>query len=268
MKLNVVPARTGWLWVKLGLRVFMRQPLALAGLFFMFIASIFVLAALAELVSPAVARFLALALIPAATLGMMTATEEASRGVFPMPKHLLAAFRGAPQHRRAMAMLGLLYALGLLLILGISALFDGGLFAAAYMGTGPMLDQKSAAAPGLRAAVMVTGLLHIPFSLLFWHAPALVHWHGVSPIKSLFFSFVACVRNMGAFMVFGLAWLALLMLAGMVAIMLAGALGGPDKIGAVITVMAPLMAAVFSTSIFFTFRDTFGPEAPTTTKES
>lgn len=268
MKLHVVPARTGWLWVKLGFRVFMRQPLALAGIFFMFIASIFVVVALAEWVSPAVARFLALALIPAATLGMMTATEEASRGIFPLPKHLLVAFRGTPQHRRAMAVLCLLYALGLLMILGISALFDGGTFAAAYLGTGPMIDPKGAAAPGLRSAVIATGLLHIPFSLLFWHAPALVHWHGVSPIKSLFFSFVACLRNFGAFMFFGLAWLSLLMLAGMAAMILAGALGGPERVGGVITVMAPLMAAAFSTSVFFTFRDTFGLEVQPSGEES
>jgi hypothetical protein len=35
MKLHLVPARTGLAWVKLGMRTFLRQPLALAGLFFM-----------------------------------------------------------------------------------------------------------------------------------------------------------------------------------------------------------------------------------------
>ena len=34
VKLNIVPARTGLQWVKLGIRTFLRQPLALAGLFF------------------------------------------------------------------------------------------------------------------------------------------------------------------------------------------------------------------------------------------
>ena len=35
-----------------------------------------------------------------------------------------------------------------------------------------------------------------------------VHWHGVPPMKSLFFSGVACVRNFGAMTVFLLGWLA------------------------------------------------------------
>ena len=44
-------------------------------------------------------------------------------------------------------------------------------------------------------AMAVALLLHLPLFLMFWHAPALVHWHGVAPVKSLFFSVVACLRN-------------------------------------------------------------------------
>jgi len=35
MKLQLVPARTGLLWVRLGARVFWRQPMALTALFFL-----------------------------------------------------------------------------------------------------------------------------------------------------------------------------------------------------------------------------------------
>jgi hypothetical protein len=27
-------------------------------------------------------------------------------------------------------------------------------------------------------------VLYLPLSLLFWHAPGLVHWHGVPPVKA------------------------------------------------------------------------------------
>jgi len=37
MKLNIVPARTGITWVKLGIQTFFKQPLALAGLFFLWL---------------------------------------------------------------------------------------------------------------------------------------------------------------------------------------------------------------------------------------
>ena len=38
MKLKIVPPRTGIQWVKSGVLTFFRQPLALSGLFFMFVA--------------------------------------------------------------------------------------------------------------------------------------------------------------------------------------------------------------------------------------
>ena len=86
MKLNIVPARDGATWAKRGITTFFKQPLALSGLFFMFMA----LLSIATLV-PLIGAALALALLPAATLGLMAATQEASRGKFPMPVILISA---------------------------------------------------------------------------------------------------------------------------------------------------------------------------------
>jgi hypothetical protein len=93
--------------------------------------------------------------------------------------------------------------------------------------------------------------------MLFWHAPALVHWHGVPPVKSLFFSLVACLRNFGAFTVFSLVWMAVFIGAGMIVTSLAALAGGADAAGAAIFPAAMMMAAMFFTSIYFTFRDSF-----------
>ena len=43
MKLRTVPASTGLQWVRLGVKTFLRQPLAMSGLFFMFMATASVL---------------------------------------------------------------------------------------------------------------------------------------------------------------------------------------------------------------------------------
>ena len=113
MKLNIVPARTGYTWAKLGVQTFFKQPLALAGLFFMFMAVLSVAAFL-----PYLGSALALALLPAATLGLMAATLESTRGKFPMPSILISAFRAGQQRKRAMLMLGLMYAVAFLGIMG------------------------------------------------------------------------------------------------------------------------------------------------------
>lgn len=87
MKLQIVPARRGIHWVKAGVKTFFRQPLALSGLFFMFLALVSVIS-----IVPVVGNVLSLALLPAATLGLMAATREADNGKFPMPVLLISAF--------------------------------------------------------------------------------------------------------------------------------------------------------------------------------
>lgn len=251
MKLHIVPAKRGIHWVKSGMQSFMRQPLALAGLFFMFLALMSILNLI-----PILGSALALALLPGATLGLMAATREASSGKFPMPLILLSAFRAGRQQLRAMLVLGALYALGFVLILGISALIDGGKCARLYLMGGP-LTAEMVQAGDFQLAMLVSSILYLPLSLLFWHAPALVHWHGVAPVKSLFFSFIACMRNMGAYVVYGLTWMGAFLGFGITMALLGAILGSPEAVAAILYPAAMLMAAMFFTSIYFTFLDSF-----------
>jgi hypothetical protein len=251
MQLNLVPARTGMLWVKLGIRTFLKQPLALTGLFFMFMALMTVASQV-----PYIGFVIAMTLLPAATLGLMAATVEATKGKFPMPILLLAAFRGDKPKTRPMLVLGGLYAIGFLLAMGASYLVDGGDFARVYLG-GSTPTREMMMASEFQAAMWVFIGLHLPLSLTFWHAPALVYWHDFPPLKSLFFSAVACLRNFWAFAVFGITWLAVLVMMVVVITTLATLLGNPELAGDILFPMLLMTAAMFFTSLYFTFRDTF-----------
>ena len=200
MKLQIVPARQGAQWVKQGMRTFFKQPLALAGLFFMFMALMSVLSLV-----PVLGNVLALALLPGATLGLMAASKEAGQGKFPMPLVLISAFRADKVRLRAMLTLGALYAAAFLLVLGLTALVDGGKFASLYL-VGGGISAELLQSDDFEVAALLAMVFYIPLSLMFWHAPALVHWHGMTPAKSLFFSLVACMRNFWAFTLFGVAW--------------------------------------------------------------
>ena len=251
MKLQLVPARTGLVWVKLGMRTFLRQPLALAGLFFMFMAAMTVVSKL-----PLIGVPLAMVLLPGITLGLMAATREAAAGKFPMPLMLLTGFRAGPQALRSMLILGALYTLGFLAALGACWLVDGGSFARVYLG-GESPSAEAMLEPSFQAAMWTFIAIHLPVSLLFWHAPALVHWHGLPPLKSVFFSLVACLRNLRALLVFGLCWMLVLMLALLAVSLLAALLNLGDSTGSLIFPVLLLMAAMFFCSLFFTYRDTF-----------
>ena len=251
MKLNIVPARTGITWVRLGIKTFLQQPLAMSGLFFMFMAML----SLATLF-PFIGAALALALLPATTLGLMAATQEAGKGKFPMPVILISAFRAGRQRLGAMMVLGALYAMGFLALMGVSSLIDGGQFARLYL-VGGKITEEIVMQGDFQLAMWVTLALYIPLSLLFWHAPALVHWHGVSPVKSLFFSFMACYKNGAAMTVYALAWAGVFLVAMLAVTLIAALAGSPMLAGLAMFPVALVMMAMFFTSIYFTFRDSF-----------
>lgn len=258
MKLRIVPATTGLLWVKSGMDVFRRQPMAMAALFFMSMAAMSLVSVL-----PLVGTALALALLPSATLAMMVASAEAMQGRFPTPAVLLVAFRTSRQRLQHMLVLGGLYAVGFLLVMGLSTLFDGGDFAQVYLGYQPM-SRELADDAGFQTAMWVAMSLYLPLSLVFWHAPGLVHWHNVPPVKSLFFSLIACTRNIGAFIVFGLGWLAVFLLGGLLVTIVTGVLGllgllGAGAMAGLMIGLAMILATMFFSSIVFTFRDCFEP---------
>lgn len=251
MKLHIVPASSGAQWVKLGMRTFFKQPLALTGLFFIFLAVMSVLS-----VVPVVGNAVAFVLMPGVTLGLLAAARQASDGKFPMPTILVIAFRTGPLQRRHMLVLGGLYALSMVLILCATPLIDGGGFAKLMLlGRAPSAEARQDM--DFQLAMLFASGLNMPLTLLFCHASALIHWHGTAPVKSLFFSAAAIAGNARAFVTYGLVWMGVFFGFGMVMAMLVAVLGSPETVAAVAYPAAMLLATMVFTSIYFTFQSSF-----------
>ena len=173
-----------------------------------------------------------------------------------MPAILATAFRASKERKRDMAILGLLYALGFVGVMGISALMDGGGFAKLYL-VGGKLDAETIMDPNFQNAMWLSLLLYMPLSMVFWHAPALVHWHGVPALKSLFFSTVACLRNWRAFLVFGLMWTVVFMSTALILSLVSGLMGDGELVSMTLLPAMLMLAAMFFCSVYFSFRDCF-----------
>ena len=89
MKLKIVSARTGIVWVRLGIQVYFKQPLALTGLFFLFMATLSVL----NLV-PVLGSVASLMLLPALGLGLMAAAIRDPDPVIVCEHKALFAIKG------------------------------------------------------------------------------------------------------------------------------------------------------------------------------
>jgi len=270
MKLNVLPANAGAQWVRLGIRTFWRQSLALGSLFIL----LFLVALVLFTFVPIVGIVVLLALKPTLTVGMMAATREAEGGKAPRPILLFTALRQGTARIRAMIALGLLYAAAIMVVKGIFF----------FIGNEPLktisdigsnnshlsLAQISAQLdvplrdPRLITATLTAIALCTLTDLVFWYAPALTHWYNVPVMKSLFFSTVAVLRNMRAFLLYGLSWLCILMGASM-ALNLLPMVAGSVGVAVSLALQFPLtliIVAMFTTSQWFTFRDSFVPDAP------
>jgi hypothetical protein len=97
----------------------------------------------------------------------------------------------------------------------------------------------------------------MPLSAVFWHAPALVHWHGVPATKSLFFSAVACISNWRAFLVFGLVWSVIFLATALIITLLSGLIGDGDFAALTLLPAMLMLAAMFFCSTYFSFKDCF-----------
>lgn len=255
MRLNLVKASAGATWVRNGIKTFARQPLALGGLFFLFIGVMSVLG-----IIPVVGGLASLVLLPAATVGILEATRFVEAGRFPMPKVLAISLTGDAGKRSAMLKLGGYYALAFLLSLAITMLIDGGEFARLYL-VGGTLNEDTLRNSDIQAAAVVGTLLYIPLALLFWHAPALVYWHGVSPAKAMFFSLTACWKNLGAIVVFFMSWGAVFIGLALLVTLLSSVLGG-GFLQAAVMPLAMVLAAMVTVSVLFSVRDSFADALP------
>lgn len=253
MRLRQLPARQGMVWVRQGLRIFFRRPLAFTALFFIY-----------ALIGP----MLMFAVAPLATLGFMIATQQTLRGRFPFFGVFMEPLQGHKARRIAHLQLGLIYATALALVFWLSDAIGGAAFDAirsvmsGSQESTPQELQRVLSDPSLQAAwlLMTAGisLLAVPF----WHAPALVHWDDQPAGKALFFSVVACWRNKGALLVYALGWLMVIMMLGFAMTTVSALLGMPQLAFAAATPAMLMMSAAFYASLYFTFADTFEPSLP------
>jgi hypothetical protein len=166
---------------------------------------------------------------------------------------VIALTYGIPQNRVALVRLGGLHLLGSMLIVTASIVMEGGRLP--LPGTGQTIDEEEMLAAMARLLVVA-----LPVITAFWFAPLLTGWNGVTPVKSVFFSFIASWRNWRAFAAYGSA-------VGIVAIAVPGLLligaGAISKTlldvlsvalkMVLVFVMAPTMMA----SVYASYQDVF-----------
>lgn len=254
---RVEPGR-GARWLRDAFALYARRPL---GFTMMFV--VFLFAALALSLVPFIGALLQMMTLPLLSLGFMVASQSALLDGPVRPSQFILPLQGDPVRRRALAVLCLIYGFAAIGILLLCDLISGGAMERlqTLMASGPvapeevdaLLNDRAVSAAALTGTTLAT-LLSVPF----WHAPALVHWGGQSVGQALFSSTLAVWRSKGAFFVYALVWVGIVIGFGAFAAIVFGLLG-MGQLGSLVALPAGLLfSTVFYVSLLFTFNDSFG----------
>lgn len=235
--IRTVQAGDALAWIRQGWEYFLRAPGVWALLFVLFLIFTLGLSAV-----PFVGLMNGM-LVPVFVGGLMYACRAIDRGEQLELRHVIDGFQ---QHTANLLFLGLLnlaftVAAAILITIVVAATVGAtALTAAVFERAGGI-----AAFGGMVFVVLFVIAVTIPITMAMWFAPALVAFHDVPPVEAIRLSFIACGRNIAAFLLYGLV-VALLLLLAML------------PLGLGLIVMVPTVWA----SIYVSYVEIFENEAP------
>ena len=258
LQLKVVAPPQGVRWIGEAFRLFMRRPLAFTALF-----AVFLFAALLVSLVPLLGGLVQMMSLPLLSLGYMIASQSALLDGPVHPRQFVEPLTTDAPRRRALLTLCVVYGLSALAILLLADALSGNAWGRlqALMARGDEAQQEIDALlsePGVGTAALLAGVLGSVLSVIFWHAPALVHWGGQSAGQALFSSTLAVWRSRGAFFAYFIGWTGVVLLFGVGTALVFGLLGLPQLAGLLGVPAGLVFSAVFYVSLLFTFNDSFG----------
>jgi hypothetical protein len=252
---RTLPAAAGWRWLREALALYWRQPFAFTALVILYTMALMLLSNV-----PVIGLPIAAVLVPFGTVGLTLAGRIAEKGGMPLPALLIDGFREGPQ-RAPLLRLGFLHAgmvLALVLVASIFAMDE----LRNWKVTDGHLDAASVSQNIPWDALAVSVVLYLPVLMLTWFAPQLVAWHRQPVGKALFFSFFACWRNKGPFLVLGAILVALSLGVGWLTTELLRSLGlSPQMMSMLFAPVAMVMTSITYATQYPIYRAIIEPQA-------
>jgi hypothetical protein len=267
LKLRSVRAGAGVTWVRQGFATLARRPMPFVGL-----VSGFVFTMALSIRFPWLLMLLVAAL-PMISLGFMNAARLASDAQTSTLAAFVAPLRPGHPQARALLRMTLAYVVASVIAGLISSLVYGDSFGALVDAEtsekpNPGAIAERLADPRLFSGMLVQLGLATLLSVPFWHAPALIYWGGQGLAQALFSSTIACWRNRGAFVLYGLTFAGLVFAFTLFGGLLLGLLGTGAIVAMLALSISMVIPAAFYASLYFTFAgcfeaaDTTSPPAP------
>ena len=243
IEFSTVPAKDGFEWVRISLKLVRAQWLRYTALAALFLLITFLTAVLS-------AGFLTALLKPILSVGFLAAAWHHERGGVPEVKHLFAGFKS---NLKDLLLLGFVYALGVFLVRFLATSVTG-------VSLNVLASEGQAVKPEQAIEVLqyllCTILFSLPVNAVLWFAPALVVFSDVSFGQALMLSLRAWTRNVLAMTLYMTSFFGLTMLL-VLATLPIGLLVGQELPTFALLLFAVPLAAVFMVGDYVSYRRIF-----------
>ncbi len=232
LTIKQVPAANAWAWIVAGFNLFKANPAMWIILLVIYLAIMIPVSLL-----PVVGSVVSTLLAPVFAAGMMWGCRALVKHQDLEINHL---FEGFKHNTSQLIAVGGIYMVSLLFIAVIVVL-------ALDKETVELLVNGKTLSPeqadGMLLPILVAFMLMMPVMMAYWFAPVLAGLHNLSAADAMKLSFSACLKNLLPFLLYGLIFMLLLILAII-----------PFGLGLVVVV--PMMM----TSLYSSYADVFGIE--------
>ena len=227
---RVVPPGNAFDWLRQGWALFAANPGLWIGL-----AIVLLVIVLGVQIVPLVGTLAAHLLMPVLGAGLLLVCRKIDEGESVRIDDLFAGFK---QNAGPLVMVGVLYMLAMFAIVVIVVVVGGGSVAGGLLSAQPA--GLGVIFGGLMLSLLLSLALSVPVVMAIWFAPALVFFNNMQPVEALKASFEACMKNVLAFLVYGLIVLVLAFFATL-------------PVGLGFLVLIPVLAG----SVYAAYRDVF-----------
>ncbi|TJY56622.1 hypothetical protein E4T66_18835 [Sinimarinibacterium sp. CAU 1509] len=231
--IHTAPAGAGWRWITDAFRLFRADAGAwIAAMIVVFVVTIVVSSL------PLLGSLLINLFAPVLFGGIALGAQAQDRGERFKLEYLWAGMQSP--HLQPLLLLGVAYVVmgAIIVVVAMVLVFGSAVSVSALSGD----HADVAAASGVLLGALVVLLMSALMGMATWFAPTLVVLSSMDPVAALQTSFAACLRNVIPLLVYGIALLALLILAMI-------------PLGLGLLVLAPVMLL----SVFTAYKDIFVP---------
>ncbi|MDI1299041.1 BPSS1780 family membrane protein [Methylotenera sp.] len=197
-----VPAGNAWAWIVSGFNLFKANPVMWIVILLIYLAIIIPISLI-----PVIGSVVSTLLAPVFAAGMMWGCKAL---VLKQDLEINHLFEGFKKNTAQLISVGGIYMLSLLMIMVMVVLtLDKDTIELLMKG-----QEVSPAQANAMVLPMLTAMLFIlPILMAYWYAPVLIGLHNLKVLEAMKLSFIACLKNMLPFLLYGLIFMLILVVA-------------------------------------------------------